>query len=171
MSCLTGNGEAGSSAAEYLVEHFEDEEIPVTPDHTTTLTDTEPAARSRQISPSTGPWFVALLAEAGKLKLSEEDPALRRSCRKKAQNKGYKGACQDRKCLACDADPPTLLPSVIRNLGADFCKIDAKKLTNARFLKRRKVAAPGGKKLASKAKPKGPNGLDKDKEPKKKARK
>ncbi|CAN6172244.1 unnamed protein product [Urochloa humidicola] len=114
---------------------------------------------------------MSLLAEAGKLKLFDEDPALRRSYRKKAQNKGYKGACQDRKCLACDADPPTLSPSLIRNLGADFCKIDAGKISDAQLLKKRKVAAPGDKKPATKAKPKESDGLDKDKATKKKAKK
>jgi hypothetical protein len=47
-------------------------------------------------------------------------------------------------------DPPTLSPSVIRNLGASFCNINPDKLAVEKLSKARnkKVAAPGGKKQA-----------------------
>lgn len=50
-----------------------------------------------RVSPSTGPWSAKLLQKAGKLNISEDDPSLRRSCRMKAQKKGFKGkACADK---------------------------------------------------------------------------
>ncbi|CAN6356778.1 unnamed protein product [Urochloa humidicola] len=117
---------------------------------------------------------MALLAEAGKITLTEEEPGLRHSCRKKAQNKGFKGSCQDRKCIACAAEPPTLSPSLIRNLGVDFCKLDEAKLSDAELMKKRKIATPGGRKPAPKAKTKvfdANKDQDKDKAVKKKAKK
>lgn len=45
----------------------------------------------QNISPSNGPWSVDLLRKAGKLKISDEDPDLRRSCHTKAKHKGFKG--------------------------------------------------------------------------------
>ncbi|CAN6209522.1 unnamed protein product [Urochloa humidicola] len=127
---------------------------------------------SRVVSPSTGPWSKALLAEAGKLRLSEDDPLLRRSCRMKTLNKGYKNSgCKDKQCLACDAVPPSIPPSIIKNLGADFCKIEEEKLTEAALLRKKKATAPGGKRPMLKKKSKDSNGDDKDKETKKKVRK
>ncbi|CAN6338219.1 unnamed protein product [Urochloa humidicola] len=125
-----------------------------------------------RVSPSTGPWSKALLVEAGKLKLSEDDPLLRRSCRMKTLNRGYKNAgCKDRQCLTCDAVPPNIPTSIIKNLGADFCKIEEEKLTEDALLRKKKATAPGGKRLLLKKKSKDSNGDDKDKETKKKARK
>jgi hypothetical protein len=47
-------------------------------------------------------------------------------------------------------DPPTLSPSVIKNLGATFCNINPDKLAVEKLSKARnkKAAAPGGKKQA-----------------------
>jgi hypothetical protein len=58
--------------------------------------------------------------------------------------------------------PPTLLPSVIKNLGATFCNINPDKLAVDKLSKTRnkKAAAPGGKKQAkgqSKTNPDVPN--------------
>ena len=39
--------------------------------------------KKKKISPNTCPWSKSLLAEAGKLKLTEDDPELRRSIRRK----------------------------------------------------------------------------------------
>jgi hypothetical protein len=47
-------------------------------------------------------------------------------------------------------DPPSLSPSIIKNLGATFCNIDPDKLAVEKLSKARtkKVVAPGGKKQA-----------------------
>nr|CAB3456454.1 unnamed protein product [Digitaria exilis] len=112
----------------------------------------------RDVSPSTGPWAAALLAKAGKLKLSEEDPALRRSIRQKGQKKGYRHkSCLDKHCVACESKPPTISPLVIKNLGASFCDIDPAKLTDQALSKKKKAVAPMGKKPAPKK-----NSRDKD---------
>ncbi|KAF8652527.1 hypothetical protein HU200_062726 [Digitaria exilis] len=51
----------------------------------------------RHISSSNGPWSTELLRKAGKLKLIDEDSGLRRSYRKKEQNKGFKGkGCKEK---------------------------------------------------------------------------
>ncbi|CAN6251807.1 unnamed protein product [Urochloa humidicola] len=169
ISCLSGSGSIGVTAVETLAEQFEEDPTPVTPEHTplpgqaTSPTGSESQPQERLISPSTGPWSMALLAEAGKLKLCEDDPNLRRSCRKRAQLNGFKGSCLDRKCIACSAEPPTLSPSLIRNLGSDFCKIESSKLTDAELLKKKKAAAPGARKPATRIKPKVSDGQDKDK--------
>lgn len=104
-----------------------------------------------KVSPSTGPWSKALLAKAGKLQLFDEDSRLRRSCRQKIQKKGFKNTtCSDKYCIACDSKPPTMSPSIIKNLGATFCKVDANKLEKISQPKRKKVPAPVGKKSLSK---------------------
>ncbi|RLN32882.1 hypothetical protein C2845_PM03G23690 [Panicum miliaceum] len=55
---------------------------------------------------------------------------LRRSDRLKKLNKGFKGkACTDKQCLACSITPPTLTPSVIKNLGATFAKMTPEELS------------------------------------------
>lgn len=41
-----------------------------------------------KVSPSSGPWSAALLSKARKLKLTEDDPSLRRSTRQKDLKKG-----------------------------------------------------------------------------------
>jgi hypothetical protein len=71
--------------------------------------------------------------------------------RQKALHKGYKNSpCINKNCLGCSLDPPTLSPSVIKNLGATFCNIDPDNLTVDKLWKARnkKAAAPGGKKQA-----------------------
>lgn len=107
-----------------------------------------------KVSPSSGPWSASLLKQAGKLKITEEDPSLRRSCRMKAQNKGFKGnTCNDRKCIACDSDPPTISPSVIKNLAINLCDVEPEKVSEPALLKKKKTSAPGGKKPVIKKKP------------------
>ena len=88
------------------------------------------------------------LAQSGKLKLTADDPGLRRSARRKNINKGYKDpSCSEKDCVACSVKPPTISANVIKNLGATFCKIDPNKLSDEALLKKKKASAPGGKKL------------------------
>ncbi|CAO2189882.1 unnamed protein product [Urochloa humidicola] len=95
---------------------------------------------------------------------------VRRSNRKKNQLKGFKGhTCMN--CLDCSKEPPLMSPSVIKNLGATFCKMDESKLTKEALSKKRKLAAaaPVGKKLPiSKTNKKEDNDEQKAKKPKKK---
>lgn len=87
----------------------------------------------------------------------------------RAQNHGFKGkGCTDKRCFACDSDPPIISPSIIKNLGATFCNIDPEKLSDQALIKKKKVSAPGGMKPVLKKKPKDD---DNDKAPKKKTKK
>jgi hypothetical protein len=85
-------------------------------------------------------------AKRGKhLHISKAD--LRRSDRLHSLNKGFKSAiCRDRDCLGCSSDPPSLPASVVRDLGATFCKQDKKDLTdkalNAKPTKKGVVGRP-----------------------------
>jgi len=56
----------------------------------------------------------------------------------------------DKNCLGCTLVPPNLSPSVIRNLGESFYKVDGKELTDAALTKKKKAFAPVGKKLIKK---------------------
>ncbi|CAL5017203.1 unnamed protein product [Urochloa decumbens] len=109
---------------------------------------TPPEKRGQRISPSTGPWSKALLAQAAEQKKAGGlvDTYLRRNDRKKRAHKGFKNhTCLDKECLGCSSKP--LIPtSLIKNLGASFCKVDPAKLTEEALGKKRKAAAPGGKK-------------------------
>lgn len=85
-----------------------------------------------------------------------------------AQNKGFKGkTCADKRCFACESNPPTISSSIIKNLGSTFCNIDPMKLNDPSMIKKKKASAPGDKKQAIKKKPKVIN----DKSPKKKSKK
>ncbi|RLN25206.1 hypothetical protein C2845_PM07G08220 [Panicum miliaceum] len=66
------------------------------------------------------------------------DSSVRRSLRvKKAQN-GFKASpCTGKNCLACDSDPPAISPSIIKNLGVVFCKIEEEKLSLTNLWKRK----------------------------------
>lgn len=52
--------------------------------------------------------------------------------------------------MACEVAPPTISPSLIKNLGASFCDIDPAQLTEEVLTKKKKVSAPSGKKKALK---------------------
>ena len=68
-----------------------------------------------------GPWSKAVLAQYEKLKLTRDDPNLRRSARRKNINKGYKDPTYSEKdCIACSIKPPSISATVIKNLGATF---------------------------------------------------
>jgi hypothetical protein len=67
-------------------------------------------------------------------------------------------------------EPPTLSHSIIKNLGATFCKIDPQKLSLEELSKLSKPSAPGGKKKARKI-VKDSNDVDMPKTIKKEAKK
>ena len=70
---------------------------------------------------------------------------VRRSERLHAINKGFKPSiCKDRNCLGCETTPPLICPSVVRDLGTSFCKMDPKKLTDEKL-----HAKPTAKKAVS----------------------
>ncbi|CAO2168713.1 unnamed protein product [Urochloa humidicola] len=118
---------------------------------------TPPGERGVHISPSIGPCSKALLAQAilNKNKQAVVDSNIRRSDRKKQQQKGFKhNTCLDKNCLGCNSRPPIISPSLIKNLGILFCKIDASKLNIDGLSKKKKATTPGGKKPAGKSPPK-----------------
>lgn len=155
--CLTTSANAALSLAEDLAnadasdaQEFGDQ-CPATPSNqvtnSATLSPVNSSEHLKNISPSTGPWSQALLAKASKIKIFEDDPILRRSCRQKIYKKGYKASgCKDKFCIACDAEPPTISPSIIKNLGATFCNVDVETLSKVTQAKRKKAAGPVGKK-------------------------
>lgn len=103
---------------------------------------------SAKVAATPGPWSQQLLDLAAQNEISEQalSPASRRSACKKEQLKGFKGSsCANKNCLGCAEDPPTISPSIIRNLGASFCKVDVEKLSVEALSKKAKVATPSGK--------------------------
>lgn len=158
-TCFIGQGnEVITMVEDSFSAEFHAEDQPLGDPEPSSPTTPSSEVDLRDVSPSTGPWAAALLAKAGKLKLSEEDPALRRSIRQKGQKKGYRHkSCLDKHCVACESKPPTISPLVIKNLGASFCDIDPAKLTDQALSKKKKAVAPMGKKPAPKK-----NSRDKD---------
>ncbi|KAF8690609.1 hypothetical protein HU200_040979 [Digitaria exilis] len=173
VSFLVEAGESSSALAEEIImlevqnenPTIEDDSAPHSPDSNT-------KGCLKNVSPSTGPWSKSLLISAGKLKLSEEDPSIRRSCRQRKHNKGFKGVTyKDKSCIACDAKPPTISPSIIKNLGTTFCKLDPEQLADPILLRKKKLAAPVVKKPIAKTKKKVADVDDKENTPKKKSKK
>jgi hypothetical protein len=124
---------------------------------------TPPEKLQSKVAPVSGPWSAALLdlaAHKEDLTVLKEAKASR-SLRQKALHKGYKNSpCFNNNCLGCSLDPPTLSPSIIKNLGATFCNINPDKLAVEKLskTKSKKVAAPSGKKQAkSKSNPNSTN--------------
>lgn len=69
------------------------------------------------------------------------DSLVRRSLRVKKTKRGFKTTtCPHKNCLACDNELPTISPSIIKNLGAAFCKIEESKLS-LEALKKKKTKA------------------------------
>lgn len=173
-TCLTSSADAASSLAEdMLTAQLENDSLITQPGTTTPISpQTTPSNSSEQlknISPSTGPWSKALLAKAGKLQLSEDDPSIRRSCRQKLQKKGFKNCtCTDRSCIACDSKPPTMSPSIIKNPGATLCKVEVDNLEQVTQPTRKKPPVPVGKRIPP---PKKQPADDNDKATKKKPKK
>jgi hypothetical protein len=112
---------------------------------------TPPEKLQSKVAPVSGPWSAALLdlvAQRDDSTVIKEAKA-RSSLRQKALHKGYKNSpCFNKNCLGCSLDPPTLSPSIIKNLGATFCNINPDKLAVEKLskAKNKKVVAPGGKK-------------------------
>lgn len=78
------------------------------------------------------------------------DALLRRSARLHNNSKGFKSSgCKNKSCLGCSSDPPTLSASVVRDLGASFCKLDPAGLSeealNAKPTKTKPVSKPKAK--------------------------
>lgn len=66
------------------------------------------------------------------------DSSIRKSLIKRVK-RGFKiDTCPHKNCLACDSEPPTISPSIIKNLGVTFCKIEEDKLT-LEALKKKKI--------------------------------
>jgi hypothetical protein len=79
------------------------------------------------------------------------DSNLRRSLRIKAYNTWFKAVgCGKKNCLGCELDPPPLSSKVIKNLGASFCQMDPKDLSDTP-LKTSHTARKTIKKAQSKA--------------------
>lgn len=68
----------------------------------------------------------------GKAPISDDD--VRRSERLKKVHKGFKAAtCKDKNCLGCSSTRPSISPKIIRCLGATFCDLDPKDLTEEKL--------------------------------------
>ncbi|CAN6304298.1 unnamed protein product [Urochloa humidicola] len=68
------------------------------------------------------------------------DTDVRRSTRVRKMKKGFRtNECLDKFCLGCEVSPPNISPSVIKNLGTAFCKLDAEKLTLDKLRAKRKA--------------------------------
>lgn len=64
---------------------------------------------------------------------------VRRSPRLKESNKGFKpNSCADKRCFACSPNPPDLPLHLMKKLGADFCQIDEKLLSEENLNQKRK---------------------------------
>jgi hypothetical protein len=121
-----------------------------------------------------GPWSQQLLDLAAQNKITDQAlcPANRRSARKKDQLKGYKSlACASKNCLGCDVIPPTISPSIIKNLGASFCKVDADKLIVEALGKKKQSGCPWREKQPKKPSSQDPSNEDVSKPIKKKPKK
>jgi hypothetical protein len=114
---------------------------------------TPPDKIKEKVVTTPSPWSQQLLDLAAQNKISDQAlcPANCRSARKKEQLKGYKSsACASKNCLGCDVVPPTISPSIIKNLGASFCKVDADKLT-VEALGKKQSGCPWREKTAQEA--------------------
>lgn len=86
--------------------HSEHSSSPVTA-HASPISDAE--VDLSKVSPSSGLWAKSFLAKAGKLKITEDNPCLRRSDRQKMSNNGFKQkTCQDGHCVMCEDPTPTM---------------------------------------------------------------
>lgn len=142
-SCFVGNGQCLVNSIEEIVEAIADLEDDLSQ-------QADSAQQMEEGSTPRVPWSTEILRKAGKLKISKADPTLRRSGRMKAHNKGFKGkGCPDKRCIACDFDPPVISPFIIKNLGITFCNIDPQQVSETALLKKKKASSPGEKKNPS----------------------
>ncbi|TVU03589.1 hypothetical protein EJB05_50906, partial [Eragrostis curvula] len=75
---------------------------------------------------------------------------VRRSNRIKKTSNGFKqSTCRDKHCYACNIDAPSLSPSIIKNLGTEFCNLSPEKVTDAALKKKRKAKTAVGQKEKS----------------------
>ena len=73
------------------------------------------------------------LKKKGKAPILSESE-VRHSLRIKKLHKRFKNlGCKDKSCLGCTSTPPVISPSIIRDLGATFCNINAEELTDAKL--------------------------------------
>jgi hypothetical protein len=108
------------------------------------ISQTVGCASNESSPPLQGTMFVSNGADSQKLKRKDKAPLtvteVRMSDRIISNKSGFKAkTCSDRPCLCCDTEPPTLSSKVIKNLGKDFCKIPAKKISEG-TLKKKVVA-------------------------------
>ncbi|KAF8666463.1 hypothetical protein HU200_053573 [Digitaria exilis] len=163
---LTGNRDNIIALVENAASaEFQDDDQPSADEPPASPTTLSSDVNLEEVSPTTGPWVASLLAKADKLKLVNEDPSLRRSIRQKGQKNGFRHkVCLDKECIGCASHPPTISPSIIRNLGSSFCGIPQAELSDAALSKKKKVLAPMGKKKTTKKNSKDANDDPKDKE-------
>lgn len=79
-----------------------------------------------------------------------------------------KNTYNDRKCLACSPNPPTLATQVIRALGTELCQLEEEELTDEVLLKRRKQPSPVRRKKGNPNQKKNPDGEEESKKEKEK---
>ncbi|CAN6324181.1 unnamed protein product [Urochloa humidicola] len=79
--------------------------------------------------------------------------------------------CKDDDCLGSSLKPPTLSPSLIKNLGTQFCKIDLVKLSKDALQKKKKAAPHIEKRQLKKKNPKDNDDAYGNKQTKKKSKK
>lgn len=90
-------------------------------------------------------------AKRGKEPIIISDAQLRRSARIHNNWKGYRNtACKNHgNCLGCAIDPPIISPSVVRDLGSSFYKLDPAALTDESLHSKKKmktaISKPKGK--------------------------
>ncbi|TVU20885.1 hypothetical protein EJB05_30486, partial [Eragrostis curvula] len=72
---------------------------------------------------------------------------LRRSDRIKSYKNGFKhNTCENRNYFACTSEAPSLSPSIIKNLGTEFCNLSPDKVNDAALKKKRKAKSAIGQK-------------------------
>ncbi|RLM70036.1 hypothetical protein C2845_PM17G06160 [Panicum miliaceum] len=99
-----------------------------TPPSSPTLITSQPPASGPSVSKK----------KKGKKAVVIVDTDVRLSLRVKKSKQGFKtSTCVDKNCLACDSAPPALSPSLIKNMGVDFCKVSEDKLTQENLKKKK----------------------------------
>lgn len=108
------------------------------------------SSKIRTPPPSGSHSATAPRAKRGKALIISE-ASLRRSTRIHNNTKGFESpGCKHKDCLGSSSNPPTISSTVVRDLGATFCKLDPSSLTeeklNAKPLKKKHVSKPNAKK-------------------------
>lgn len=72
------------------------------------------------------------------------DSAVRRSTRVRANSGGFKvNVCKVKNCLGCSNAPPTLSPSVLKEIGTSLCDLQAEQIGEDALLGKNKVEPVG----------------------------